>query len=411
MSPNIGVSGLLAACISQGTGCLSSIASAATSVHPTFQAWCFLTTFAGTVLVIDLVLPGAIKHGPQTLSGFVPAYRENGLFHCMVISSLFLGCSNIFWEGLFGFGIFFDTFASAASILNIFGLVFAVFLYFKGLYFPSTKDSGSSGNLLVDFAWGTELYPKVLGIDVKRFINCRCSMSFWMLAGLSYTYRSYTRHGTIDYGLLFSAVSQYLYLVKFLEWEIGYMRSIDIIVDRAGYQIQWGCLVWVPCVYTFHTRLLVRSPSQLSLQAAGALAVVSFLGIGLNYVADLQRMRFRECNGKMKIWGREPEYIEAHYTVMEKGVLQNKTSLLLASGWWGIARHFHYVFELIAAWSWCLLANPLVNGALPLLYAVFLTMLLLDRAKRDETKCRTKYGKDYDRYCKAVPYLVIPGLY
>jgi hypothetical protein len=27
------------------------------------------------------------------------------------------------------------------------------------------------------------------------------------------------------------------------------MRSIDIIVDRAGFEIQWGCLVWVPALY------------------------------------------------------------------------------------------------------------------------------------------------------------------
>jgi 7-dehydrocholesterol reductase len=29
-----------------------------------------------------------------------------------------------------------------------------------------------------------------------------------------------------------AALSQFLYLVKFFWWEMGYMRSIDIIVDR-----------------------------------------------------------------------------------------------------------------------------------------------------------------------------------
>lgn len=67
-----------------------------------------------------------------------------------------------------------------------------------------------------------------------------------------------------DAGIVLCAVSQYLYLVKFFIWEIGYMRSIDIIVDRAGFYETWGCLVWVPSVYTLHTRLLVKSPSNLS---------------------------------------------------------------------------------------------------------------------------------------------------
>ena len=41
----------------------------------------------------------------------------------------------------------------------------------------------------------------------------------------------------------------------------------------------------------------------------------------------------------------------------------------------------------------------------------FLTILLAERAKRDERKCQNKYGKHYDTYSKKVPYLIIPGVY
>ena len=138
-----------------------------------------------------------------------------------------------------------QVFPGALATLNIFGLVLCVFLVFKGLYFPSTGDHGSSGSFIKDFLWGTELYPRVFGLDIKRWVNCRVSMTFWQLAGLSFAYRSYTLHGVIDWGLVLSAASQFLYLAKFFLWEMGYMRSIDIIVDRAGFEIQWGCLVWV----------------------------------------------------------------------------------------------------------------------------------------------------------------------
>merc|ERR1719408_369670 len=203
-----------------------------------------------------------------------------------------------------------------------------------------------------------------------------------MLSGLSYTYRSYTMHGNLDYGLMFSAVSQYIYLCKFFLWEIGYMRSIDIIVDRAGFYEEWGCLVFVPSMYTLHSRLLVRSPSQLSLPVASAIFILGLAGVLINFWADKQREWFREADGKMKIWGKAPSFVEATYTIVEDGVKKTKRSLLLASGFWGVARHFHYVFELTAAWSWCLLANPMVNGVIPLYYAAFLTYLLVDRAKR-----------------------------
>ena len=54
------------------------------------------------------------------------------------------------------------------------------------------------------------------------------------------------RHGRLDPGLVLCAASQFVYLVKFFYWEIGYMRSIDIITDRAGFYETWGCLVWAP---------------------------------------------------------------------------------------------------------------------------------------------------------------------
>jgi len=283
----------------------------------------------------------------------------------------------------------------------------------KGLTFPSTADAGSSGSIVKDYLWGTELYPRIMGWDLKRFINCRFSMTFWQLAGLSFAYRSYTIHGQVDYGLLLSAVSQYLYLFKFFWWEMGYMRSIDIIVDRAGFEIQWGCLVWVPAVYTLHSRFLVMRPSQLELPVAAGLFALSMVGVVLNYMADRERDVFRATNGSALVWRRKPKFIEAKYRIVDRhtGQETEKTSLLLASGFWGIARHLQYLFELTAAWSWCFLANPMVNGVLPLWYAAFLTWLLVDRAKRDSKKCHLKYGKYYEEYCALVPWKILPGIY
>lgn len=194
---------------------------------------------------------------------------------------------------------------------------------------------------------------------------------------------------------------------------MGYMRSIDIIVDRAGFEIQWGCLVWVPAVYTLHSRFLVMRPSQLELPVAAGLFALSMVGVVLNYMADRERDVFRATNGSALVWRRKPKFIEAKYRIVDRhtGQETEKTSLLLASGFWGIARHLQYLFELTAAWSWCFLANPMVNGVLPLWYAAFLTWLLVDRAKRDSTKCHLKYGKYYEEYCALVPWKILPGIY
>ncbi|WRX27015.1 Sterol biosynthesis ERG24/DHCR-like - like 3 [Theobroma cacao] len=79
--------------------------------------------------------------------------------------------------------------------------------------------------------------------------------------------------------------------------------------------------------------------------------------------------------------------IEATYTTTSG---ETKTSLLLTSGWWGLSRHFHYVPEILAAFFWTVPA--LFNHFLPYFYVVFLTILLFDRAKRDDDRCRSKHN-------------------
>ena len=66
-----------------------------------------------------------------------------------------------------------------------------------------------------------------------------------------------------------------------------------------------------PRTDTFHTRVLVRSPSGLSLPVATAIFLFGLGGVVLNYIADKQRQEFREKDGKMQIWGRDPVFIKA----------------------------------------------------------------------------------------------------
>jgi len=79
---------------------------------------------------------------------------------------------------------------------------------------------------------------------------------------------------------------------------------------------------------------------------------------------------------------------------------------LLVSGWWGIARKVNYTGDLVLAYSYGLPCLHL--GVAPFLYAGYLTVLLLHRAHRDDEWCKLKYGKDWNEYCKAVPYQLIP---
>jgi 7-dehydrocholesterol reductase len=125
-----------------------------------------------------------------------------------------------------------------------------------------------------------------------------------------------------------------------------------------------------------------------------------------NFDSDNQRYVFRKFKGHCYLWGREPDYIVAEYKTSSG---ETRESLLLLDGYWAISRHFHYLPEILAALSWGL---PALNTALvgPYFYVIFLTILLTDRAFRDDDRCKKKYGKDWDLYCAYVPYKIIPGI-
>ena len=120
----------------------------------------------------------------------------------------------------------------------------------------------------------------------------------------------------------------------------------------------------------------------------------------------LWEQAFRATDGKELVWGRPPRKIVAQYTT---GDGHQKTSLLLTSGWWGLARHFHYLPEILAAFFWSMPAG--FAHALPYFYVFFLTLLLTDRAFRDDVRCLSKYGAYWKQYTKLVPYKMIPYIF
>jgi 7-dehydrocholesterol reductase len=363
-------------------------------------AWKILGIFASLELLLMRFLPGENYLGPVTPMGNVPVYKANGLLAFGVTLSLFLLCA--YPLQLFSPTILYDHFPELLGALNIFSLFFCLFLLLKGYWHPSSSDAGSSGNLIFDYYWGTELYPRILGWDVKLFTNCRIGMMGWPLFLLSFAAKQQQLYGLSD-SMLVAVALQLIYITKFFIWETGYLGSLDIMHDRAGYYICWGVLVWIPGIYTSPTFYLVNHPNQLGTFWASLIFILGTASILTNYWADRQRQLVRSSQGDCTVWGKKPHVTIARYTTQIGELKQN---LLLASGWWGISRHFHYVPEILGAFFWSLPA--LFTHFLPYFYVVFLTLLLIERAFRDDRRCANKYGKDWENYCQQVPYKIIP---
>lgn len=364
------------------------------------KAWMILGVYASIELILMRFLPGKIFKGPMTSAGNIPVYKANGIQAYLTTLTLFL--LGAYQFHFFSPTLLYDHFPEILGALNLFSLFFCLFLLLKGHFFPSSTDAGGSGNLIFDYYWGTELYPRLWGWDIKMFTNCRFGMMGWPLLLLSFAAKQQQLYG-LSNSMIIAVALQMVYITKFFIWETGYLRSLDIMHDRAGYYICWGCLVWVPGIYTSPTFYLVHHPNQLSPFLATGIFIVGTLAILINFMADRQRQRVRASEGACTVWRQKPRLTIAAY-MTKAGEL--KHNVLLASGWWGIARHFHYIPEILGAFCWSVPA--LFDNFLPYFYVSFLTVLLLERAFRDDRRCALKYGNDWNKYCALVPYKIIP---
>ncbi|CAM3007846.1 7-dehydrocholesterol reductase [Legionella worsleiensis] len=366
----------------------------------TSTAWMIIGCFVVFELILMRILPGATFYGPITPKGNIPVYKANGVLAFVTTITTFSVAS--FGLKLFPATILYDNLGGLFAALNVFSLVLCLLLYLKGKFAPSSSDASSSNNVIFDYYWGTELYPQILGWNIKKFITCRFGMMSWGILLLSYCAKQ-VELGGLTNSMLISVALQLIYITKFFIWETGYLRSLDIMHDRAGFYICWGCMVWVPCIYTSPSMYLVLHPINLSFGWASVIFILGVTCIMINYLADKQRMMTRETQGNCRIWGKKPKTLEAHYTT---DLGKAEKTLLLASGWWGVARHFHYVPEIAATFFWSVPA--LFTHFSPYFYVCFLTILLLDRAFRDDKRCAQKYGKDWAKYCELVPYKIVP---
>lgn len=210
----------------------------------------------------------------------------------------------------------------------------------------------------------------------------------------------------ITNSIMIATLFHTIYVVDFFVNEDWYVRTIDICHDHFGFYLAWGCMVWLPTMYTLQTQYLAQNPVILSTWAATTITVAGLIGYVLFRSVNHQKDLVRSTEGDCNVWGKPAKLVRVKYST--KDGLEHY-SILLCSGWWGYARHVNYVGDLILSYSMC--ATCGLNDILPWTYAVFMTILLIHRCWRDEERCSQKYGKGWAIYCKKVPWVIIPGIY
>eukprot|EP00759_Apiculatamorpha_spiralis_P030535 PhF_6_TR32179/c0_g1_i1/m.47764/K00213/DHCR7; 7-dehydrocholesterol reductase len=306
-----------------------------------------IIVFAIVQLIFLRVIPPVKEvKGPLTPAGLRATYMDNGLTTFFTTIVLFVTFSDLGPVKLYPIDVWVNNLPELFVMTNVFSFTLCTWLVVRTWYVPHSKDYSTTGNIVADYYVGRELHPTFLGgIDVKQFTNCRFGMMLWPVMCVSSVGHEYKVFGTVSNASLVSFGLQMLYLTKFFLWEKGYFYTIDMMHDRAGFYLCWGCINWVPCLYANVSIFMAWAPHTEDMSSTLAIATFAFgvVQLFLNYHSDLQRQQFRAADGNYTILGRKAQYLTATFKT-EDG--KEHSSKLLTSGYWGTSRHFNYLAEL-----------------------------------------------------------------
>ncbi|KAL4065495.1 ergosterol biosynthesis ERG4/ERG24 [Scleroderma yunnanense] len=255
---------------------------------------------------------------------------------------------------------------------------------------------GNSGNPIYDFYIGRELNPSIGSFDVKSFNELRPGLILWVLIDISMACEQAVRRGSfsnVTYSMWLVLVFQAFYVADGLYNEPAVFTTMDITTDGFGFMLAVGDLLWVPFVYSLQARYLVFRPVDFGGLAALGIFAVNALGYYIFRTSNGEKNDFRN--------GWNPKSLQ--FITTERG------SKLLISGWWGVSRHPNYFGDLLMAFAWSLPTG--FETPVTYFYVIYFAVLLIHRQRRDDENCEKKYGKDWEKYKKLVPYRIIPYVY
>ena len=359
---------------------------------PTFEA---ATIFFGWLLfqaILQIAVPGKMQDGPPLPDGTRLSYRMNGwVSFCLTLGIFFLAIRLDWLKPT----VVYDHFGPLLTTVNLFAYGSSLALYFFGKVGHGLERP--TGNFFYDYFMGVNINPRIGSFDLKFFCESRPGLIGWVLINYSLAAQQYELHGIITTPMCLVFAFQFLYVADYFWHEEAILSTWDIKNEKFGWMLVWGDLVWVPFTYTLQAYYLIRYPHDLPLWGTAGIVILNLLGYGIFRGANWQKHQFRK-DPDAPVWGKKPETIHTQ-----------RGSLLLISGWWGIARHINYLGDLMMALAWCL--PCLFEHTLPYFYFIYFLILLWHRERRDHAYCLAKYGADWENYCRLVRWRIVPYVY
>ncbi|RUP49886.1 ergosterol biosynthesis ERG4/ERG24 family-domain-containing protein [Jimgerdemannia flammicorona] len=340
-----------------------------------------------------IVLPGEEIEGTLLRNGKRLKYKVNAFASLHLLIAM--GFLNIRSSGFGPFLFIYDHWVGIVTAANIFSFIVSFYVYGSS-FLPGKLLAlgGNTGIWIYDFMIGRELNPRIGKFDIKYFIELRPGLIGWVTSNSAMAIKQYVSLGRVTNSMMLVNVFQAWYVIDSLYNEAAVLTTMDITTDGFGFMLAFGNLSWLPMVYSLQARYLAAFPRDLNYAELVGVIALQLTGY---YI-------FRSSNGQKNKFRTDPEGDDVkHLEYIET----TAGTRLLTSGWWGISRHINYLGDWLMSIAWCLpcgYATPI-----PYFYMIYFAILLLHRERRDDDKCRKKYGKDWDRYCEIVKWRIIPG--
>merc|ERR1711920_665278 len=310
------------------------------------------------------------------------------------------------------------------------------------------------------------LFQKTLSVpfDLKRFWNARPGLTGWVILNISYLFAIYydcrmpsvykptdglffgdhdkasaeiqslfDGHGmsycaaegslsNIGPAAIFITLAHWYYIFDYNFVEPAYLTTTDIRHDLFGFMLTYGDWGFLSRFYpiSFMGFLSVQGSQngwiKTNYMYAGTGIGLYILGMTLFRITNIEKHLFRDHmnNGGDADKYRSPLSTRIFFGDRKPQYIKTKEgSLLLTSGFWGLARHCNYIGDLTMCIGWAVAcydpASPFCW--LPIGYCIYFWLMDCHRCWRDEVRCAKKYGDDWVAYKKAVPYAILPGVW
>lgn len=358
------------------------------------------------------------------LAYIMPGHKQEGLpVPSLNYQKLIYNCNAVpcFWTTLLTVGAlqYTDTFRLTAVMDHFGEFMTAAMIWGFGVSFGTYfftvargKQIRMSGNFFYDVFMGAALNPRIGPIDLKMWAEVRIPWIILFLISLAGASKQYDEYGYVSPNMWFMVLATFLYINACCKGEECIPQTWDMFHEKWGFMVIFWNFAGVPFTYCFSILYMAtHDPATYRFSTLGYVALYTTL-LTAYYIFDTsmsQKSRFRmQMSGTYKErwafpqlpWGtvHNPKYIQTAHG--------NK---LLVDGWWKYARKINYTADLTQSLSWALViwnASPI-----PYFYPVFFITVLVHRCGRDFERCAIKYGRDWEEYCKVVPYRFIPYVY